>query len=235
MFRFLPTKAVFLAVALLGLGLSGCFDNEPQEREAFKKFLQTRIIDKPGLHVPKLTAEEKKALGRYSEHYEIINRFYDRMGSDITKPMVDAVKAGSFRTVSEMMNRQADLLKVQEAAKRLRASLDGALTDVEAEKNRLAQPEDLKAVYLQAFERDVTRPAEALRAAFPAMEENLDAAVELTRFLEKNQGKWKAVGLTVEFDDQKLLDQFNKLAAALSSKSRNALEQQRNLRKLISG
>jgi hypothetical protein len=37
---------------VLALATAGCFDNEPQQRRAFIAFLQTRIIDKPGLHIP---------------------------------------------------------------------------------------------------------------------------------------------------------------------------------------
>ena len=55
-------------IALLAVVLVAC-DDEPAERKAFIAFLQTRIIDKPGLHVPHLTGDEAKLmLGRTDRH-----------------------------------------------------------------------------------------------------------------------------------------------------------------------
>ena len=53
---FRPIFALALALPLL---LAACGDKEPEQRAAFTQFLQTRIIDKPGVRVPQLTAEEK--------------------------------------------------------------------------------------------------------------------------------------------------------------------------------
>ena len=46
----------FLLLALaLPLVLAACGSKEPEQRAAFTQFLQTRIVDKPGVRVPKLT------------------------------------------------------------------------------------------------------------------------------------------------------------------------------------
>ena len=55
-FLFRPIVALALALPLL---LAACGDKEPEQRAAFTQFLQTRIIDKPGVRVPQLTAEER--------------------------------------------------------------------------------------------------------------------------------------------------------------------------------
>ena len=235
MLRSFASRAILPFIILIAVGLSACFDNEPKEREAFKTFLQTRIIDKPGLHLPVLTAEEGKALGRYKEHYEVITRFHGQMNDQVSKPLQEAMKAGAIRNVSDLIKNKANILKIQEATKQLRATLDKAQADAEADKNKLAQPDDLKSVYAQAFDRDVTRPAETFRAIFPSIDSIFDTSLKVVAFLEKNQGKWAMSGSAVEFKDSQLVNEFNKLATELASKSREAVESQKKMRALISG
>ena len=74
--------------ALLGLVLAGCND-EPAERKAFITFLQTRIIDKPGLHVPHLTPEEEKSFGDYAKQYAVITDFNDGLDKSVAGPMAE--------------------------------------------------------------------------------------------------------------------------------------------------
>lgn len=235
MLSSLASRAIVPIVLLLGLSLSGCFDTEPKEREAFKNFLQTRIIDKPGLHVPTLTADEGKTLGRYKEHYEIITRFHGQMNDQVSKPLQEVFQAGAIRSMSDLMENKANLTKIRETMKQLRATLDKAQADAESGRSRLAQPDDLRAVYAQAFERNVTRPADTFRAIFPSVDSIFDSSLQIVAFLEKYQGKWTMSGNTIEFKDPQLLSQFNKLAAELVSKSRDALESQQKMRTLISG
>jgi len=40
------------------LATAGCFNSEPQQRRAFITFLQTRIVDKPGLHIPIMSEKD---------------------------------------------------------------------------------------------------------------------------------------------------------------------------------
>lgn len=235
MLRSLAPRAILPVVVLIGLSLSACFDTEPKEREAFKTFLQTRIIDKPGVRVPILTAEEGKALGRYKEHYEVIARFHSQMNDQVSKPFQDAMKIGAINNVSDMMKNKANLLNIRETTRQLRATLDTAQAAAEAEKNKLVQPDDLKSIYAQAFERDVTRPAETVRAIFPSIDGIFDASLKVVAFLEDNQGKWALSGSTIEFNDPQLVPEFNKLATELASKSREAVESQRKMHALISG
>ena len=55
-------KFLFRPIVALALALPCCSPpaaTRNEQRAAFTQFLQTRIIDKPGVRVPQLTAEEK--------------------------------------------------------------------------------------------------------------------------------------------------------------------------------
>ena len=79
-------RRFFLAALVAGFGLAACGDSEPTQRKAFMDFLQTRIIDKPGRHVPMRSAEETKSFGDYAKQYEIILGFYNYNAMDKKPP-----------------------------------------------------------------------------------------------------------------------------------------------------
>ena len=60
-------------IVIAVLLLAGCGGNEGQQRAAFTEFLQTRILDKPGVHLPRLSDEDKAHFGPYADHYAIIS------------------------------------------------------------------------------------------------------------------------------------------------------------------
>src|SRR5207237_6743168 len=64
-----------IAAVLIAFALLGCGDDEATHRKAFIEFLQSRIVAKPGIHVPKLTTEETTAFGDYAKHYAVIADF----------------------------------------------------------------------------------------------------------------------------------------------------------------
>src|SRR5271156_6900450 len=94
---------------LLAVFVAGC-DNEPAERKAFIEFLQTRIIDKPGLHVPHLTPEEAKSFGPYAQQYAVITDFNDGLDRSVAKPMAEAIDRGAIHSLDEVVTRHADFV-----------------------------------------------------------------------------------------------------------------------------
>src|SRR5580658_7491601 len=98
------TRAV--GVVLLAVFVAGC-DDEPAQRKAFIEFLQTRIIDKPGMHVPHLTPEEAKSFGDYAKQYAIITDFNDGLDRVVAKPMQEAIDRGAVHSLDEVVTRHA--------------------------------------------------------------------------------------------------------------------------------
>ena len=97
---------LFLFAGLALLGLSAC-SNEAGERKAFIEFLQTRIVDQPGLRVPKLTDEEQKSLGRYAGQYAVIGDFNDSMGKAFNEASPAIQTMASLSTPQALVQGQA--------------------------------------------------------------------------------------------------------------------------------
>jgi|HubBroStandDraft_6_1064221.scaffolds.fasta_scaffold675606_1 hypothetical protein len=226
----------FLIVALVaGFGLAACDDSEPTQRKAFMDFLQTRIIYKPGLHVPMPSAEETRSFGNYAKQYEIILGFNDAMDKKISARMQQVFQSDMIRSVDELVTRRADLGVVAEGMKTLRKTLDEELAKADAAHAAVKQPEELKAVFDKAYERTVTVPTKAFEDIFPVMNDTLLAAQSLADFADKHRAEIKTSGNQIQASDPKLLAELNRLMGALTQKTQAVAEAQRKLQVIIRG
>ena len=141
----------WLAIAL-PLALAACGSSEPDQRAAFKQFLQTRIVDKPGVHVPKLTADESKSFGEYATHYAVITDFNSDMDASV-KPLGSLVQKSTVRSLGDVVSRRDDLKAVQSGLNDMAVQLKAQQAKADSAHAQLKQPEDLKAVYDSAYDR----------------------------------------------------------------------------------
>ena len=109
-------RPFLVLAAALPLLLAACGDKEPEQRAAFTQFLQTRIVDKPGVRVPKLTEEEKKSFGDYAAQYAVITDFNAAMDASV-KPMGNLMQKGAVRSLNDVIARRDDIKTVQTALK----------------------------------------------------------------------------------------------------------------------
>jgi hypothetical protein len=222
------------AFTLLAVFVTGC-DDEPAERKAFIEFLQTRIIDKPGLHVPHLTPEETKSFGPYAQQYAIITDFNDGLDRSVAKPMAEAIDRGAIRSLDEVVTRHGDFIAARDGIAQLRAAIDKQLAAADAAHAALKQPDDLKPVFDKAYERDVTIPAKAFSDIFPDLSQALTAIVDLGDFIEQHKDKVQIVGSQLQTSDEALRPQLTALVNALIAKSDAINKAQAHLRAIVNG
>ncbi|AMM25643.1 DUF3053 family protein [Variovorax sp. PAMC 28711] len=229
----------FRAFAALCLGLSlllaGCGSKEPAQRTAFIGFLQTRILDKPGLHVPKLTEEEKGRFGDYAAHYAVISDFNDGMSSAVSQPMNALIAKGAIRSIAEVVARRGDIEQVQQGMATLRAALDQQQAAADQARAALKQPDDLKTVYDQAYARTVTVPATTFKDVFPAVDFTLAETLKIADFLQKNAAKVKITGSNVTVEDPATLAELNKMLQSLQLRGAELSAAQRKLQAMVRG
>jgi hypothetical protein len=214
----LKTALRLAGIVVLAILVAGC-DDEPAQRKAFIAFLQTRIIDKPGLHVPHLTPEEAKSFGDYAKQYAIITDFNDGLDQSVARPMQEAMQHEAMNTINDVVARHADFIAFRDGVTQLRAALDKQLAAADAAHAALKQPEDLKPVFDQAYERDVTIPAKAFADIFPDLSGALSALVDLGGFVETHKDRVTINGPMLQTSDPALQAQLTAMIAALTAKN----------------
>lgn len=228
--RFVALGAIVLLTALV----TGCND-ESAQRKAFIEFLQTRIIDKPGLHVPHLTQEETASFGDYAKQYAIITDFNDGLDKSVAQPMAIAINRGAIRSLDDVVKRHADFVAARDGIGTLRDAIEKQLAAADAAHAALKQPDDLKAVFDKAYERDVTSPAKAFEDIFPDLSQALTAIVDLGDFIDLHKDKVSIVGNQLQTSDPALQPQLQALVDALLAKNDAIGKAQEHLRQVMNG
>jgi hypothetical protein len=219
---------------LLVVVLPGC-DDEPAQRKAFIEFLQTRIIDKPGIHVPHLTDDEAKKFGPYAKDYAIIADFNGNLDNSIAAPMDQALQRGSITSIGDVVGRHADFVAVRDGMTQLRAALDKQSAAADAAHAALKQPDDVKPVYDKAYERDVTTPAKAFADIFPVAADGLDAIIALGDFLDKHKGEIQINGPLLQTNDAALRAQLQQMIDTAGAKAEAMTKAQQRLQAIATG
>ncbi len=231
-FSFRVGAALCLGLCLV---LGGCGSKEPAQRTAFIAFLQTRILDKPGLGVPKLTEEEKGKFGDYAGHYAVISDFNDGMSSAVSQPMNALIAKGAIRSIAEVVARRGDIEQVQQGMATLRGALDKQQAAADQARAALKQPDDLKTVYDRAYTRTVTVPATTFKDVFPAVDFTLAETLKIADFLQKNAAKVKITGSNVTVEDPATLAELNKMLQSLQLRGAELSAAQRKLQTMVRG
>ena len=224
-----------IPAVLIVFALFGCGDNEAMQRKAFIEFLQSRIVAKPGIHVPKLTADETAAFGDYAKHYAVIADFNTGLDREVSKPLHQAVAAGAPRSLEDAVGRRQDIATILGGMAAINAALDRQLAIADAAHAALKQPEDLKPVYDAAYDRDVTQPAKAFAEIFPDAAGAMKDFLEFADFVEQHHGAIRIQGSQIQVTDAALQPPLKKMIDGLSGRQEGIQKAQERLRELAYG
>lgn len=225
----------FLLLALaLPLVLAACGNKEPEQRAAFMQFLQTRIVDKPGVRVPQLTDEEKKSFGDYAAQYAVITDFNAGMDASV-KPMGSLMQNGAVRSLNDVIARRDDIKTVQTALKDMGEALTKEQGKADAAHAQLKQPDDLKAVYDKAYDKTVTVPANTFREVLPQISGTLDSSLKVAEYVEAHKTQIDLSGPAPRVQDPTVLAELNKLLQELSAQAQKVQQAQTRLQAVMLG
>jgi hypothetical protein len=228
-------SSAIAALILVGVSLAACGDDEAAQRKAFMEFLQTRIIDKPGVHVPQLNSELESKLGVYAKHYAVITTFNSGMDEWVKGFFNKAVRLASVTSISDAVARRDDIAAVRAQLAEMRAVLAQKLATAEATRGELPQPEDLKPVYEAAFDRDVRSTVTGFQSELPLFEDALQSMLALADYINAHHDKVTLQGSTVTANDSKTLAEINALLQDVNKKAAQLQEAQRRLNKMVTG
>jgi len=173
--RFLLLPFIMLALIL---ALSGCGDKEPAQRKAFIDFLQTRILNLQTIAVPQLTDKERKDFGKYSDDYGLITDFHSQMNEEMNGSLGPVFASlNETVTVDKLLEKRDELQKMAESSKNWREKLVVLRKQADTRHAALKQPDDLKKVYDQAYEKVVVQPSAVAEQAFTLLPKVLSLVV----------------------------------------------------------
>ena len=223
-------------IVLLALSAAACGDKEPEQRKAFIEFLQTRIVDKPGVRVPRLSDEEVKKFGPYAGHFNVMRGFTDNPEmTGIAKQMQEVTKRVSITSIQGLIDNRGALRSVKDDLGKLTVAMNRVLADTLKERDGLKQPDDLKAIYDKVFEKNVLAPARSFNEIVPMVVGIAEAGLKLADFIDANRGKVTMQGTMVSGKDAKTQRELDILVKNLAAQAPSFQDAQRRLRIVLLG
>ena len=231
----MPRLFVISLLLLLSHSLAACDSSDATQQRDFISFLQTRIIDKPGIHVPHPTPDEAKAWPKFAAQYAIITDFNDGVSQRVTTPMTRAVTGGTVTSLQDLVARRGDLVIVRHGMGEIRTALDEQFARAEAAHAALSQSAELKMTFDAAYQRDVAGPAQAFQQALPLTEDALAASIDVGDFLAQHRNQVSLEGAQVQVRDPALQRKLSVLLATMNAKAQATQAAQQRLQSLVRG
>lgn len=208
---------LLLAAALLGLG--GCGDREPEQRAAFITFLNEKVLPRRGVSLPDLSAEDKKAVGDYAKHYELLADFQRDLSSGAGKNARELLRLATFEDIAAVARAEKSLRKAAKEAAQLRELVLALEMKTGKGRDKLSLPEDLAPVYNAVYDKVVTLPAKTSATVFDAVHDVFAAIIGLLEFIDSHSREMEIEGRNINLKNIALRDDLNAKMAAVNEKS----------------
>jgi hypothetical protein len=212
-------------------------NSEADQRKAFIGFLQD-INNRPGIHFLVPTANDEKAFGPYLQHCAIILDFDKDMKAPMDDFLAQVIKLGfgpnpSPRTLEQMAAAPADLTAAKDAVDKMEQIIETRLAKVNADRDALKQPDDLKAVYDKTFDKLVVAPTLAVENSAKALSTGTDAALALVTYINAHRAKLVVTGMQIQAKDQRTLDDLQPLMKAYQDAGERFIAAQRQSERVL--
>jgi hypothetical protein len=129
-----------------------------------------------------LAREEEKAIGKYKEHYEVLETFQKNMAKKTTKNARELLALAKMDSLAAEAKAEGSLKKAAKDAEKLRETTVSLHREADKAKAKLKTPEDIAPVYSAAYEKIVTGPTLAGKMAVEAVHTMFAATLDLLDF-----------------------------------------------------
>lgn len=213
-----------LIVVFSALFLTGCGNSEPEERKAFIELLQRKVLNTRGIVIEPLSRTDIKAVGRYFDHYKLLEAFPKEMAKETAKNAKDLLELAEMRSLAAIAESNRALRKADDDAKKLREMTAALLAKAEKARVKLKTPEDLAPVFNAAYAKVIASPAAATMSFFEGVHAVFTATLDLVDFIKTHDRDMEIAETTINLKNPGLVDDLTAKVTLVREKSRELRE-----------
>ena len=212
---------------LVVMQLTACGDKEPEQRKAFIDYIQNTVM-RSGAKIPTLSEDQKQKFGNYAGDYAILVGFSQQLSKSLDASLTPALdQINQIRTAQDYMSKRDTLQQSVGALNLLGQQIQSAKSQADTARTALKQPDDLKAVYNQAYDKIVTGPANALMPVIPTTASFVQDLVQVGDFLRAQGNQVAFNNNGVQFRPSQQATQYNTMMSNLVAKQQDLLNAQK--------
>lgn len=212
---------------LVVMQLTACGDKEPEQRKAFIDYIQNTVM-RSGAKIPTLSEDQKQKFGNYAGDYAILVGFSQQLSKSLDASLTPALdQINQIRTAQDYMSKRDTLQQSVGALNLLGQQIQSAKSQADTARTALKQPDDLKAVYNQAYDKIVTGPTNALMPVIPTTASFVQDLVQVGDFLRAQGNQVAFNNNGVQFRTSQQATQYNTMMSNLVAKQQDLLNAQK--------
>ncbi|WP_141217753.1 DUF3053 family protein [Bordetella genomosp. 7] len=202
-------------LAVVGLALAACMNNEPEERAAFIAWLQPQAMPEHTgpLRVP--DDAQRDAFGTYARHYEVLAD-YDQVARRAVDVLKAALEHDELHTLAQLLERGPALATDRQALARARDDLQQALGHANAEVAELRQPDEVQRVYAPVYQRIVIDQGARLDVWLATAAAATDDALRVVEYVDRHGDQIAVTADAAAVRDPSVLHELNRLLDILN-------------------
>jgi len=222
-----------IVALLVVLQLSACGDKEPDQRKAFIDYLQHTVM-RSGVKIPTLSEDQKQKFGPYVSDYAILVTFSQQLNKSVDAsltPVLDQIS--QIRVPQDYLTKRDSLQQSAGALNLLAQQLQSAKAQADSSLAALKQPDSLKVIYNQAYDKIVVQPAAVIIPAIPATAGLAQDLVQVGDFLQGQGTQVTFANGGIQLGTAQLAAQYNAMMTGLSDKYQTVLGYQQKIQQAM--
>ncbi|KEY56538.1 DUF3053 domain-containing protein [Serratia sp. DD3] len=218
---------------LVVMQLTACGDKEPEQRKAFIDYLHNTVM-RSGVHIPTLSEDQKQKFGTYVSDYAILVGFSQQLSKSVEASLTPALEQiNQIRTAQDYIAKRDTLQQSLGALNLLGQQIQSAKLQADSARAALKQPDDLKAVYSQVYDKIVTTPSNSLMPVIPTTSSFVQELVLVGDFLQAQGNQVSFNNGGVQFRTQQQVAQYNTMMSNLVAKQQDWLNAQKTVQAVM--
>ena len=218
----------FFRIGAIGLALVvvlflvlpwSCSGDEPEERRAFAAFLAEKVLSAKGAALPELAGKEKRAVGRYAEHYTLLQSFQKDLAKETEKNAKELLALTAFENLAALAGAEKSLRKAAREAEEISKLVTSLMAKADNKKDALSLPEDIASAYNAAYDKIVSRPGAASSAMFASVRATFAAILDLLDFVASRSRDMEIDGKNINLKNIGLKKDLQAKMAAVRERS----------------